>query len=650
MIPCDVVGQPCAPAEAEVLGLAFDRFNYFLLILMDTNVASSGNDTLMVVDPWGGFIFDTIDVGIPDAQDVAWLANASDNPKSPFNPGSTWIAYGTGATKKLNKLGTATTFDVPGTLPIAGLGAKPYDGGVGQWLIASDLQTVATSGIPIWARKATDGTEGINLEIPAGPTGGGYNDVVLNDFPSQPTVFGAFDGKVGEFDLGGAFLGAQGVTAVYDITTNQDIIPSLALSNITSLAQDQFDTLFLADFASQGKIYSVYLPGVTAGAIGDYAQAITSNPSGDIFLLMDDTGTGGVDAIVEVDDAGNPTGVTFDGPSGNLEGLAFLNGALYTVDNNAMVLYKLDPADGTVLDSNSLPTFICEIGGLTTDGTKLFGVERFADGFNCFDRFYEIDAATAAVTFTTITATGNVPQPFGLDGFAHVTGAPGGAFLLGAKFTGFFSINLSTGAIFDFTPVQTFPPFSITGITQRGTLILFTDESQLVFKAGVPGAPPPENTVAGDYVATFTVTLNPSTPPPVIASFTIERVDELVVTITEPADGAAFTDTTITIKGIVNDPTVQNVTLGIDLGTTVLLGPATFEANLRPSPPRACGTGPTTLTPSHSTVLREPLATGPWHTPRTPTTGSRAPTTSIPEHPTRAPPPVTRSRWVQGQS
>ncbi len=562
---------PEAPAGSEVLGLAYDRAFAQLLILMNN---PSGNDTLLVVDPTFGFIFDVIDVGVSDAQDVTWQGD----PGTGFTtPGSVWIARGTSSPdKELIKIGTLTgtglsalsdtPFALPGSVPIAGLGINPYSDGDVGWLIASDLNSTPTGAIPVWARRASDGLPGIDLDIPAAPTGGGYNDVAFID--PESAVAGAFGGKLGLFDLGGALFGS------FDVEDS-----GTPLTNVTGIAFDIAGpgVVYLSESASQGKIYSTALAG---GGGGDFARAITNDPSGNIFLLMDNAGTNncGVpcDKIIEVNDSGTQINF-FDAPTSGVEGLAFLGGSLYTVNNLDFPpsLIKVDPSNGTI-DSDypkSLPGFVGSIGGMTVNsaGTELILMSQFSD-----DLFF-VDPATATVTFsTTLFTTGfSIPSPFGLESITLVTGAPTGPFLLGGKFAEFWFIDPSTGEITDFKPVTTFPPFSITGLTQRGDVVLFTDDSQQVFKAGVPGAPPPETTVAGDYKATFAVTHNPTDTETVL--FTIETVPTLVVAITDPSDGDSFTSTPITVTGTVNDPTVTTVTLGIDLPSTTLLGPATFE-------------------------------------------------------------------------
>ncbi|MDO8751777.1 MAG: hypothetical protein Q7K03_11670 [Dehalococcoidia bacterium] len=577
--------EPLAPEGATVLGLAFDRYSGTLLALMN-NPTPGGNDTILVIHPTLGYILDAIDTGTPDAQDVAWLGDSfAATSKFTAMPGSVWVAIQSGGSKSLKMVapsaGTDTPITVVDSLPLKGLGALSYDDPFGnQHLLPAFFQASPDVGIPVHQVRPDTGADESIMVVPAGPTGGGYNDVEVNDaktgFP--PSGLGAFGNKVGEFDIpSGFFLGSKNVVSGGD-----------PLANIVGLAMDSAGTLYLANQESKGKIYSVSLSGggggcppACGGPVGQFARAITNDPT-NIFLLMDNTGTGGKDQIVRTDGAGVEVN-KYNAPGSEHEGLALLGSFLYTVDNGSMPLklYKLAPATGAVQSGypKPLPPLVEQLGDLTVNaaGNKLIGVGRFSD------KLYEIDPANGGVTSTkTMIAMPPAFSPFGMEGLTLVTGAPGSPFLLGAKGTGFFFINIDTGSIFEFKPISVFPPFNLTGLTQRGSDILMTDDSQQVFRASLPGAAKPDDTVAGDYESIFTVTLDPSggSPPAVTAPFSIERVTTLEVTITDPKDGTSFTSTPITIKGLVNDPTVKKVTLGIDLPTTNLLGPAGFESGI----------------------------------------------------------------------
>ncbi|MEK7777142.1 MAG: hypothetical protein AAB303_00765, partial [Chloroflexota bacterium] len=572
--------DPVAPEGATVLGLAFDRFNNTLLALMD-NPTPSGNDTILVIHPMFGYIMDAIDTGTPDAQDVAWLGDSFAAPsKFSAMPGSVWIAIQSGGTKQIKKIvPSGPTYTVVDGLSLKGLGALSYTDPLGkQHILPGFFQADPGLSIPVHLVRTDTGADESTMMIPAGPTGGGYNDVEVNDAAGgPPSGLGAFGDKLGKFDIpSGFFLGTKNVVSGGN-----------PLTNLVGLALDSVGTLYLANQASPGKIYSASLGGGGGPPVGQFARAIANDPTGGIFLLMDNTGPGGKDEIVRTDGAGieinrySARGASVASPGTGHEGLAFLGGFLYTVDNDTfpLKLYKLAAATGALEAGypKDLPPIVDGLGDLTVNGSKLIGVGQYSD------KLYEIDPATGGVTSTkTLIAVPPAFNPFGMEGLTLVTGAPASPFLLGAKGTGFFFINIDTGSIYDFKPISVFPPFNLTGLTQRGSDILMTDDSQQVFRASIPGAPAPDDTVAGDYESIFTVTLDPSggSPPAVTAPFSIERVTTLTVTITDPKDGASFTSTPITIKGLVNDPTVKKVTLGIDLPTTNLLGPAGFESGI----------------------------------------------------------------------
>ncbi|MSQ22120.1 MAG: hypothetical protein EXR53_02260 [Dehalococcoidia bacterium] len=479
------------------------------------------------------------------------------------------------------------TYTVADDQPLKGLAAFAYTPD-GSWpmMIPSFFQDDPGLAIPLHMLRSDTGADISTLNIPAGPTGGGYNDIEINDAaPWEMSGIGAFADKLGEFDIpSGFFTGAKTVVS-----------GGQPLTNIVGLGMDSNGILYLANQASplnqegggtMARIYSANLAGGPATPVGEFARAITNSPTHN-FMLMDGTGSAGKDEIVRMEGNGKEVN-RYNAPGSQHESMAILGDFLYTVNNEPSMsgnlrLYKLAPATGVVQANypKDLPPIIDNIGDLTVtaDGKKLIGVSRFTD------KLYEIDPANGGVTSTkTMIAVPPAYAPWGMEGLTLVTGAPKSPFLLGVKGTSFFFIKIDTGNIYDTKPMTVFPPFNITGLTQRGSNILMTDDSQQVFRASIPGADAPESTVAGDYESSFAVTLespgSKDTPPVVTAPFSIERVKTLEVTISDPKDGGSFTTTPITIKGLVNDPTVKKVTLGIDLPSTDLLGPASYESGL----------------------------------------------------------------------
>ncbi|MFH1141818.1 MAG: hypothetical protein V1724_09215, partial [Chloroflexota bacterium] len=317
--------DPVAPSGAEVLGLAFDRFNYALLVLMD-NPTPGGNDTILVLNPMMGYMMDAIDTGTPDAQDVAWLADTEDDPKYPSSEGGIWIAIQSGGTKEIKQIvpNIGPTYTVADGLPLRGLGALSYlDSADNQHLLPSFFQASSDLGIPVHMVRPDTGDDETTMFIPAGPTGGGYNDVEVNDamMDAPPSGLGAFGDKLGEFDIpSGSFLGSKNVVS-----------GGSPLTNIVGLALDSYGNLYLANQASPGVIYSVSLSGGGGGGggpVGQWARAITGEPDF-IYMVMDNTGTGGKDQIVRVDGTGEGFGTEvnrYNAPASEHEGLAFLSG------------------------------------------------------------------------------------------------------------------------------------------------------------------------------------------------------------------------------------------------------------------------------------------------------------------------------------
>ena len=561
----DVPGVPGAPAGSPVLGLAYDNVNGQVLVLVD----GTTQDILLELDASFGFLndFTPLTLGgdpVTDAQDVAFIGNdfATD--------GDAWVLAATPSVTAVIfdpfASGTPATLTVPGfpgEFPggLAGVNDIGFPGEV----ITSELQTNPVLGITIHRIDVNGDFESNSpFGIPAGATGGGFNDIAFDSNRFQ--IVGSFGNALATFDpFGPSIFGTKATT----------------LTDIVGLAMEtNGDTLYLAD-APSGGITKIHTADLSGGAGGPkFPKAIASEgANGPHYLLLDQD----PDQIMEVDADGVQQGTPFtvDG-SLHLESLTFLNGFLYTVEGGNIpprMLYKIDPATEAVAAGypKPLPNFINDIGGLTTDGTDLIAVERFND------LLHIIDPASAAVlnSIPLFTANEFAFLPFGLEGIAYVTpGGGGDPFLLGVRFPLFFEIDPDDGEITQVFEVTSPPPFDMTGITQSGNLMLMADSgTQQVYSAGVPGAPPPETTTAGNYTARFSIReVGQVADTNADTALTLNKVAQVVVNVTTPSEGDAFTDTPTTVTGTVNDPTITEVTLGIQLPSTDLLGPADFEA------------------------------------------------------------------------
>ena len=563
----DVPGVPGAPVGSPVLGLAYDNVNGQVLVLVD----GTTQDILLELDATFGFLNDFTPLSlngapVDDAQDVAFIGN------NDATDGDAWVMAATPNTSSVifDPFADPLATDTPFTLPVPGFPGE-FPGGLagvndigfpGE-LITAELQTNPVLGITIHRINVlTESESNPPFGVPAGATGGGFNDIVSDTGSTRYQIIGSFGNALAAFDPFGPFVFGTKSTTLTDIV-------GLAM-------QTNGDTLYLADApASASKIYTADLAAGGGGGGPKFPKAIASEGADSPhYLLLDQD----PDQIMEVNADGVQQGAPFTVAGYlHLESLTFLDGFLYTVEGGntpPRTLYKIDPATEAVAAGypKPLPNFINDIGGLTTDGTDLIAVERFNDVLHF------IDPASAAVlnSIPLFTAGGFGPGspflPFGLEGMAYVTTGGGDPFLLGVRFPTFFEIDPNDGEVSQVFDVAFPPPFHMTGITQSGDLVLMADSgTQAVYSAGVPGAPPPEDTVAGDYVATFSMTLNPAQPPPPQTKpFAIERVDTLVVTITQPLDGDAFITSPITLEGTVTDPTVKTVSLGVDLPSTDL--------------------------------------------------------------------------------
>ena len=117
------------------------------------------------------------------------------------------------------------------------------------------------------------------------------------------------------------------------------------------------------------------------------------------FWVVDDgAGTAGVDLLVKLDASGAATGTSIDGPSGSIEGIAFLNDRLFVAESlfrcfdlievstcdRSHRVFQIDPTDAPTSEAEwaessktikifSLVDTFEEIGGITAEGTGATG-------------------------------------------------------------------------------------------------------------------------------------------------------------------------------------------------------------------------------------------------------------------------------------
>lgn len=161
-----------------------------------------------------------------------------------------------------------------------------------------------------------------------------------------------------------------------------------------SLTKDSVATTSVEGMAFAGNLLYTARSGEVL--VGFLATTVTTNPKG---VALSPTGSGPGRALWVLVDGSpadkllklNPdtgalltafgTNGAVDAPSDSTEGVDYFNNFLWIVANapGGRFLYKVDPADGSVVDTipfQSFPTFIGDIGGITNNGTNLVVYEK----------------------------------------------------------------------------------------------------------------------------------------------------------------------------------------------------------------------------------------------------------------------------------
>jgi len=107
----------------------------------------------------------------------------------------------------------------------------------------------------------------------------------------------------------------------------------------------------------------------------------------------------------------------------------------------------------------------------------------------------------------------------------------------------------------------------VTGMAFVGTTLYLADDSTNRIMASTAPGKSPERTTKGQYSATLKAQL-PNKPLVVsdpAQPFELKKIEQVNVTITQPQNGAAFSTPDVTVSGTVNDPSIKQVFLGLEL-------------------------------------------------------------------------------------
>ena len=359
---------------------------------------------------------------------------------------------------------------------------------------------------------------------------------------------------------------------------------------------------------------------VRSAAVPLPPTVITSDPKGmttdgtDLYVVVDGEPR---DKILKLDAATGQLVTSFgdqgamDSPGTDTDGIVYHNGLVYLVTNDESfftdqfsgfvdirpIIYDIDPITGDILNNFDIteenqfgPPFPIHdpVGSLASDGVFLYaGVKG---EFGIVGEWMKIDPNNpfAPVQFVEEFA-GFLPF---MEGFHSMVIVQGSQFSpnkeLVASGNTFFGGPADVIARFDKESGAMSGQFNmsgrdIKGMTYMGLTLFMADDAT----NSILGTALPENTVeltivntGGEptYDATLIADVEDGGNPGVLiqtfsstVQFTIVRNPNVVLTMDSPVDGFVVTTTTTTISGRVNDPSIDEVEVGIQLPFTLFV-------------------------------------------------------------------------------
>ncbi|MBI2873275.1 MAG: hypothetical protein HYY00_08830 [Chloroflexi bacterium] len=459
------------------------------------------------------------------------------------------------------------------------------------------------------------------LRTPPGSAPVYLEDPLLWD-PFAPTVWSAplavFGGADGYSSMAfepyyiGAVVGVGGNRVVFQNPGDGSTL-STATVSLTDLEGVAYNAtlgrLIFADGDTDKLYYSVLpaaaspptpTPHALAGASSPLYVAVDGAPA-DFVEVIDPaqvvdpnavvgTGTGLLQTVEVITAAGTS--------SDQIKGATVVGSNLYLADNSTYPpsLWKFAILSGGTLTTTPVilavsGTDVDAIGALATYGGNILAVEEsagydFGGGYS-FTEYHVINPATGNV-IQSVKVNGPPGDPNPDIQAVGADAATVGSNLFIMKGQTFQVIDPT-----DVTPPVNFlqgfmapaPPSGVEGLGVDGNVLYYADIYEFppaVYKGFKPGAVV-EKTSVGLWTATLIANVTGEAPVSQAKSFEVRKVtpEEFAVTITSPADGAAFTPDSpelvggkIPVTGTVNDPSVAttDVVVGVLLPETVLFG------------------------------------------------------------------------------
>ena len=413
----------------EAQGMAYDGTNLYIA------VNGSPTDKILTIDPDTGTLINSYDA--PDDQ-IDGLAYVGSNLYALSN-----------VDRKMKKLDPAT-----GAV-ISEFSGPGWDNLTGLTTDGTDLYMGQRTGQDIYIRS-TSGIDRGNLADWGSPLDG-YQSMAYRSLNGE--IYSSLGNAIGRFADDGIYL--------QDWTTSLDDIKAIAFIG---------DVLYVADIGS-GKVYKASIPS---------GVSITQDPLGlttdgtYLYVLTDALPK---DKVLKITADLGDIVTSFDAPSGECDGITYLDGYLYVVDNtdngDGRKIRKLDPADGSEVDNFPSPGGGWDswqnADGLTNDGTDLLvGMVnmseirkiRASDGYD-LETYYSDwnDPRTKSSGLAYNSSTGEI---FAADGSIKKVARLDG--------TGHYKQSWLLSALTD-----------ITGLTFIGDVLYAADNgTDTIYKASIP--------------------------------------------------------------------------------------------------------------------------------------------------------------------
>ena len=543
------VTRPPAPITTSPLGLTTDGTDLYVL------VEAIPEDHILKVDRSTGALLDDFPSGTADGEGITLLE------------GSLWVASGF---EDGFCCGTASVFEInPATGdPVGDFSVEPGfidPGGIGndgEFLFIGDrsfdeFTVMDTGGSKEFERFIDDS---------GGARGLAFSEVEGAFFSAENDDIKQFSSDL--FDIAETF-----VNNVVDDIEGMTFVQDSTFGEVLYLASDADDSIHAA-LLPQAAVLLTTEPKAMATNGTDLWVVLETEPSDRIMRLDRETGNildnfdapkGDVAAIDLFDHDGDSTESLFVGVTREVSGGG---GA-----DIRPLIFELD-TDGNEIQQFELRSFGGEpfplaVSGLANDGSELLVGFRHRAGAptgaklvslnldDVVDEKIEIDEETDFI-FISGTGLGNEVEAI-LVALGNLYVAAG---------TNLVQFDLASETVEAQFALEG-NVLDVKGMAYNGTIAYLADDVTDAVRGTIFPENTPETTIAGTFVPTFEATADSTTIIQAGSPFIIARNEDPIAQIDDPRDGFSSSDESITIRGRVNDPSMETVVVGVDLPFTI---------------------------------------------------------------------------------